>query len=78
MGVRMAIEVAEIKWDTDGEAVDGLPSTMRFEVDLDDDEPSEMEINDAAADHMSDETGFCVKGFSFVSAEKVGSSLPKP
>jgi hypothetical protein len=77
MGVRMAISVAEIKWDTDGEPVDGLPKEMSFEVDLPEDEPSETEINEAATDHMSDQTGFCVESFSFVSTQTLDAA-PAP
>lgn len=71
MGARLAIQVADIVWDTDGEPVDDLPKTMSFEVDLPEDEPSEMEINDAATEHMSDATGWCVTSFNFASVDKV-------
>lgn len=71
MGVRMAIEVADIVWDTDGEPVEGLPKEMGFEVELDDDEPSETEINTAATDHMSNSTGWCVESFTFTSQRKL-------
>jgi hypothetical protein len=77
MGVRLAIEVANIVWDTDGETIDGLPETMSFEVDLPEDEPSETEINEAATSHMSDETGWCVESFSNVQKVDV-SSTPAP
>lgn len=78
MGIRMAIEVENIKWDTDGEPVEGLPDAMAFEVDLDEDEPTETEVNTAATDHMSDATGWCVEGFSFKSVRKLESSAPSP
>lgn len=71
MGVRMAIEVEDIVWDTDGEPVDGLPTEMSFEADFDGDEPSEAEINHAATEHMSNETGWLVESFGFKSVGKV-------
>ncbi len=77
MGVRMAIEVENIVWDTDGEPVDGLPEEMSFEADFDDEEPSEAEINHAATEHMSDATGWCVTSFGFKSVAKVDAE-PAP
>lgn len=71
MGARLAIQVSDIVWDTDGEPADDLPQTMAFEVDLPEDEPSDAEINEAATDHMSDSTGWCVTAFSLDSVKKV-------
>lgn len=65
MSTRMSIQASDIVWDTDGEEVADLPKTMSFEIDLDEPEPSEMEINQAITDHMSDATGWCVTSFSF-------------
>lgn len=71
MGARLAIQVSDIVWDTDGEPAEDLPQTMSFEVDLPEDEPSESEINEAATDHMSDATGWCVTSFTFDSVAKL-------
>lgn len=50
------MKIIDIKWDTDGEPVPGLPE----EVDIPDD-IHESEV----ADYLSDEYGFCVESFSF-------------
>lgn len=52
-------EVTNIKYDTDGEEVD-LPKLLNIEVPggLD-----EEEVDEYVSDKISDETGFCHKGF---------------
>jgi hypothetical protein len=53
-------EVTNIKYDTDGEEID-LPKLLNIEV------PSgldEEETDEYVSDKISEETGFCHKGFS--------------
>ena len=54
------IEVTDIKWDTDGEP-HSLPQNIVMEVDLPD--PVDEEIEDLVSDRLSDDYGFCHKGF---------------
>jgi len=79
--MKLAVEVKDIVWDTDGETVDGLPEEMAFEVEVSDDDdldPStNMEINEAVTGHMSDASGWCVSSFSFGSVAKV-EAAPAP
>jgi hypothetical protein len=55
--------VTDIKYDTDGEQID-LPKVLEIDV------PNEFDGEDEIADYISDEisniTGFCHKGFSFM------------
>jgi len=56
----MKVTVTDIKWDTDGEDVD-LPTEMVIEV------PEGMDKEEAdefVSDEISNQTGFCHKGFS--------------
>ena len=75
MSKRLAIEVENIKWDTDGESIPDLPTTMAFEVDVDDN-ATDHEVNEAATEHMSDSTSFCVEKFSFKSVAEVEAPAP--
>ena len=81
MSVRLSIEVTDIVWDTDGEAVEGLPKDMAFEVEVDEYDPeapaASQEVNDAATEHMSAETSWCVESFSFASIKQL-ESAPRP
>ena len=88
MGTKLAVVVEGIVWDTDGEAVDGLPDEMAFEIEVDADlDASELdlsaegamddEVNVAATEHMSAETGWCVSGFTFRSVTRLDAS-PTP
>ena len=56
-------KVYSIRYDTDGEKVSGLPSSIVFEVDEEED-PDFDPANDLA-DMISDKTGWCVFGFSW-------------
>jgi len=49
-----------IKYDTDGERVEDLPSELTFTVDEEDFNPS-IDLGDM----ISDKTGWCVNGFSY-------------
>lgn len=49
-------KVTDIKWDTDGECVAGLPGEACVPDDIDENE---------VADYLSDKYGFCVESFSF-------------
>lgn len=51
------MKITDIKWDTDGEFVDGLPEEADIPDGIDESE---------VADFLSDEYGFCVESFSFV------------
>lgn len=63
------VAVSDIKWDTDGEAVD-LPKTVHitesYLVGTGDVErgAEDEEMYDAVADILSDAYGWCVSGFS--------------
>jgi hypothetical protein len=56
----MKYKVINIEFDTDGEDVD-LPKELIIEVP--DDLEDEQEIDDFISDEISNETGFCHKGF---------------
>lgn len=45
----------DIKWDTDGEDIEGLPERVSIPLFIDDDE---------IADYLSDTYGYCVFGFN--------------
>ena len=49
-----------IKYDTDGEQVEDLPSELTFTVDEEDFDPS-IDLGDM----ISDKTGWCVNGFKY-------------
>lgn len=51
------LRAINILWDTDGEPVD-LPN----EIDI----PENMTDEDEISDYLSDETGFCHKGFDLI------------
>lgn len=57
-------KVNNINWDTDGEDVD-LPKTMVVEVDTDIVGKDEEDIEEYISDYITDETGFCHKGFNY-------------
>lgn len=57
----MKYTVTDIVYDTDGEDVD-LPSKMEIEVPDTIEDP--VDIDEFISDKISDETGFCHKGFS--------------
>lgn len=57
----MRIKIYDIEWDTDGEDVD-LPSEIIVETDNDDPE--------YLSDLITDEYGFCHKGFRIEKKEK--------
>jgi hypothetical protein len=53
--------VTNIKYDTDGEAID-LPETLTIDVPSHITEPDE--IDEFVSDEISNQTGFCHLGFS--------------
>ncbi len=57
----MLYEVNNIKWDTDDETVD-LPTSLSVEVP--DDITDGVEVDDYVSDDISNQTGFCHKGFT--------------
>ena len=48
------MKITNIDWDTDDEPIEGLPTEVTISEDI---EP------DAIADYLSDQYGFCIKGF---------------
>ena len=56
------VTVTKIEWDTDGEAVAGLPTEMEVEIDL----------NDGISDALSDATDWCVSDYEIASVVVVG------
>lgn len=57
----MKIIVKNIKWDTDGETVDGLPDKVVI-AEL---TPNMAELEDEISDYLSDTYGFCLYGFDY-------------
>jgi len=56
--------VSSIKWDTDEpEELESLPTQMTVTVQVDSASDDE-EIDEAISDAITNETGFCHKGFS--------------
>jgi len=49
-----------IRYDTDGEGIEGLPNQLWFESDVPDFDPAED-----LADMISDRTGWCVFGYDW-------------
>ena len=55
----MKIKVTNIVYDTDGESIPDLPTEMILNVDGD------IDIESEIADAISDNTGWCVEGYSY-------------
>lgn len=49
------MKITNIDWDTDGESIEGLPTEVIINQHIDE---------DAVADYLSDEYGFCIKSLS--------------
>mgnify|MGYP006298200745 CR=1 FL=1 len=60
----LKVKVFNIKWDTDGEDVDDLPTVMSITIE-DDDENDEQVAEQLISDAISDEVGFCHFGFEY-------------
>lgn len=58
--MRIRAVIRNIKWETDGEKVEGLPNSVIANIDVD---PETIE--DDVSDYLSDEYGFCHNGFEF-------------
>lgn len=58
--MRIRAVIRNIKWETDGEKVEGLPNSVIVNIDVD---PETIE--DDVSDYLSDEYGFCHNGFEF-------------
>ena len=56
----MKVNFFNIKWDVDNQKVEGLPLDTVMEIDDDTD------IENDGADLLSDEFGWCVIGFDYV------------
>lgn len=54
--------ITNIDWDTDGEVIEELPKEVTFEMDYDDDYGAELDQD--AADELTDRYGFCINTFS--------------
>lgn len=61
------VRAFNIKWDTDGEKVKGLPKEAVLDVGVitSNETPSKEEIEDATSDALSDTYGFCHLGFEY-------------
>lgn len=72
--------VNEIKWDTDGETVDELPTAVIVhKEDLDvEDITDEEEVADAISDLLSDTYGFCHFGFNITNEIKTENDTGEP
>ena len=55
VGDTLKTYAVDIKWDTDGEDIEGLPERVSIPLFIDDDE---------IADYLSDKYGYCVFGFN--------------
>ncbi len=60
----MLVKVSYINWDTDGEAV-GLPSQLLIPIPDHVDTEEVDEVEDYIADTITEDTGFCHKGFGY-------------
>ena len=54
--------ITNIDWDTDGEVIEDLPKDVTFEMDYDDEYGAELDQD--AADELTDRYGFCINTFS--------------
>ena len=66
-----AIRVANIKWDTDGEAVDHLPENVSIDKPSDDFVKDAKADSSVIADYLSDEFGFCIISFDYFFEEEI-------
>ena len=57
--MKVVLKAHHIEWDTDGEAVHGLPTNIAVEVDLHNQE-GWADVNSQICDQLSDITGYCV------------------
>ena len=58
--------VYNIKWDTDGEDIDNLPTHLTSEIELyNDTNYSDDEITEMISDDITDRIGFCHFGFEY-------------
>ena len=55
----VVLKAHHIEWDTDGEAVHGLPTNIAIELDLQNQE-GWTDINSQICDQLSNITGYCV------------------
>ena len=53
--------ITNIDWDTDGEVIEDLPKDVTFEMDYDDEYGAELDQD--AADELTDRYGFCINSF---------------
>lgn len=64
--------VYNIKWDTDGEDIDNLPTHLTSEIELyNDTNYSDDEITEMISDDITDRIGFCHFGFEYEEIEEV-------
>lgn len=65
--------ITNIDWDTDGEEIKELPKDVTFEIDYDEDYGAELDQE--AADELSDRYGFSVNTFCSIYYDEDGFVL---
>lgn len=60
------VKIYNIRYETDGQRVKGLPKTMELEVDMQEEEiESEFDLEEYLRNYISDTTGWLHNGFSW-------------
>jgi hypothetical protein len=68
--MKIQLCISDIKWDTntdDEDSIPNLPTEMTVFLDEDIDGFDDPNITEYICDYLSNETGFCVLGYSIVS-----------
>lgn len=69
--MKVIAEISRIDWDTDNEVVNTLPSETTIELEVYD----ISELDDAAANKLSNEFGFCVNEFAAYYSDEFGNAI---
>lgn len=69
--MKVKAEISRIDWDTDNEVVNTLPSETTIELEVDD----ISELDDAVANKLSNEFGFCVNEFAVNYYDEFGKAI---
>lgn len=73
--MNIVVHAKNIKWDTDGEPVKGLPKKIDVKMETGTAEDIESFVADNLADKLSDRYGYCVNGCDFEWEEDLGAAV---
>jgi len=69
--MKVKAEISHIDWGVDNDVVNTLPSETIIELEVDD----ISELDDAVANKLSDEFGFCVNEFAVYYSDEFGNAI---